>query len=200
MVCRDSSFQAKAWIQALAIYFQAICFSFLCTNWKLLDSFQAHSCFLTGNPWFDFGPRSCIPWNFLANLISISWDSFMVVKALYMSFSWVPRMNKLFGKPDFCKLGKFQGGESPWYVFFLSATDGQNANPVTHHTLLWSCTDTVSWACQAGCCQHRQVWEGGVTAEAGDGEKRGALWGGAGQGEVKTHHGGKGRQSHLHNY
>ena len=29
---RDASFQAKAWIQALAIYFQAICFSFVCTN------------------------------------------------------------------------------------------------------------------------------------------------------------------------
>ena len=43
-------FQAKAWIQALAIYFEAICFSFLCTNWTILDSFQAHSCFLTGNP------------------------------------------------------------------------------------------------------------------------------------------------------
>ena len=47
---RDASFQAKAWIQALAIYFQAICFSFLCTNWTILNSFQAHSCFLTDNP------------------------------------------------------------------------------------------------------------------------------------------------------
>ena len=47
---RDARFQAKAWIQALAIYFQAICFSFLCTNWTILDSLQAHSCFLTGNP------------------------------------------------------------------------------------------------------------------------------------------------------
>ena len=49
-------FQAKAWIQALAIYFQAICFSFLCTNWAILDSFQAHSCFLTGNPVTVRGP------------------------------------------------------------------------------------------------------------------------------------------------
>ena len=38
------------WIQALAIYFQAICFIFLCTNWTILDSFQTHSCFLIGNP------------------------------------------------------------------------------------------------------------------------------------------------------
>ena len=52
---RDASFQAKAWIQALAIYFQAICFSFLCTNWASLDSFQTHSCFLTGNP-----GRACV--------------------------------------------------------------------------------------------------------------------------------------------
>ena len=39
-VTRDASFQAKAWIQALAIYFhffQAICFRFLCTNWTILD-------------------------------------------------------------------------------------------------------------------------------------------------------------------
>ena len=47
----DASFQAKAWIQALAIYFHTICLSFLCTTWKFLDSFQAHLCFLyTGNP------------------------------------------------------------------------------------------------------------------------------------------------------
>ena len=48
---RNASFQAKAWIQALAIYFQAICFSvFFVQIDFFLDSFQAHSCFLTGNP------------------------------------------------------------------------------------------------------------------------------------------------------
>ena len=47
---RDASLQAKAWIQALAIYFQAICFSFFVYKLNNLDSFQAHSCFLTGNP------------------------------------------------------------------------------------------------------------------------------------------------------
>ena len=30
----------------------------------------------------------------------------------------------------------FQGGESRSYVFFLSVTDGQNANPYTDHTPL----------------------------------------------------------------
>ena len=44
-------FQAKAWFQALAIYFQAICFSFLCTNWTLLDSFQAPLMFSYWQPW-----------------------------------------------------------------------------------------------------------------------------------------------------
>ena len=57
---RDASFQAKAWIQALAVYFQAICIRFFSTNWTILDSFQAHSCFLTGNPAYTPGERFAI--------------------------------------------------------------------------------------------------------------------------------------------
>ena len=46
IINRDASFQAKSWIQALAIFFRPYVSVIFCTNWTILDSFQAHSCFL----------------------------------------------------------------------------------------------------------------------------------------------------------
>ena len=94
---RDASFQAKAWIQPLAIYFQAICFSFLCTNWTILDSFQAHSCFLTGNP------IQCVPEkrkpinrvNFSENCNELSEKDYIVTKFNLSSFFWHQLQNVL---------------------------------------------------------------------------------------------------------
>ena len=42
-----------------------------------------------------FGLRIFVPWNFLKNLISSIWDSFMVVQALHMTFSSVSRTDKM---------------------------------------------------------------------------------------------------------